>query len=469
MRKPLTLLLLLILSFSNLTAQEKKVLDAELNSRTYYTETTSNYLSYEKLGEGFIRIEDNKVERFDKNYDKVWSVEVEKPKGYQGIFTRNLGVDGDDVYISYNNIAMSQKDIEAVLTKINAQGETKSIQLNEINELRTVSKILFSDDHVFVATVKTTGVATPFGNNIKNQVQIFKLDKDLNFVDKVELPNTYKETEFSTYWVFNDQKDNMFHFYTNYYKDGQGQPTHNKEKENQFYTYTLKYNTDLELISEEEKKINPYKTFYEGKKLPDTLSYGFKDRYIFDIGLKYDTSQYKVYLHDNLLTRIRNFETNNTFTNIEVEINGKRSDNLYNGYWEFVNPKRKDHKKGHILFYDAIEDPFNNSLQIFLSNGFDKKYYFLTLDKELNIAHIAKVTATKMTNYVRNYENNFSFGYISVDETYGHKPKDHKQTALDLALTFENDAYSTILTYENKQLLIRDEKKSKKVVVYELK
>ena len=405
----------------------------------------ANYrIAYWKLKENkFLRFEESKLQLFNQDFNKEW--EIEMPYF-------NFQLCSDE-----NNIFIFQSTSSNHLIKIGYDGSKKIINISDnVMKDHIASEIYsmqFIKNELFIFL---RGLSRENEEKISQEsFIILKFDSNGDFIDHANITsknNIIKNVD----WKFSEINNDNIILKRRYYKNEKGNIKTVKSKNYIKYEDIIHINSELETISENGLKIENPKTL-KARHVP----------------IKFDTTTTSIELDGVELKKERDFSSRTEFDRIKITLGDKYTTNITNDIIDLCGKKLYSKTKSKFKIIDVVKDPLNNNICIFSNIRFNSvmegQICLIILNKDLKVVKI-DVFLTSYFDYITRdlskYNENFSFEYKTYKKTYGMTDSKHTMNAYEyVAEKGETEVMYSIINYSNYQLLLIDNKLTKKTKV----
>ncbi len=407
-----------------------------------YVNHRQNYIRYYKvLDDKILRVENLKLQLFDYKFDKIWEIELERLDSKKAI------LDYDNIYVNSDN-----NDIFLIqltyIEKLTAGSKLRLIKIGKNGKLLS-KEIKYKSTRFYNIDVSKNRVFIHFLEPGKVQLasvlttpRILVFDKELNFLQEIELPQTTENSEVVPKWIYNKFEDNEFYYECYYYKKD-GKISIDKRKE--------------AIMKKREIIVNEKGILFDSTSV---ISEKIKIQYyssnqFFYYPLMFDNSVYLIYFNKVLLSNVRRgfiMSANVKIIKDNYEINLNQEISNFNSKFN-----------GELIgVEDIVHDPINNNI-IFIITGTYPNRYLITFNDKLEIAYMQKI---KVLTDSKKTTGNLSLAISKLKKSFGQYPEGHVMNALDYAVKLDGKPFITILNYSNYQLLFTDNKDTGESKVY---
>jgi hypothetical protein len=446
---------------------EPAILDNEFQIKK---STRSPIIKYEKFGEGgFMRFEKNKVQYFDKEFEKKWEKYLPKLVSEKGEYHF---VDGDNeyVYVLYYSVDhySAGKGIRTI-SRIDINGDIINKNLSSEMSFYSVDAFELTEDGLFVAF--SSGdvregksveglMVNPFTStldrdNYKYYTSYALLDDNLEYIiEPSNLESNLEDSKINPIWVYQGCNQGSFEFNCKFFMDKDGKVVD-----------TYKGATIKQKIISIDRNGKMSDIIEDGE--PFLGSMDLKYNY----PIKYNNIEYHLTLANSVIHNIsRRASAMIGVQRIKIEKGDKALEftdpfmkSTVNGKSFFTNKVDKNSK---IKFIDLVEDPINGGLTMIVADGL--MHYFIQISSNLELLSIDKLIMMTNTYYYIKGNKNFACPFEAYRGSTLVKKSSFKGNAFSKMGQVLNSSLVTILNFENYQLLISDDLKKKNTKVFKV-
>ena len=181
--------------------------------------------------------------------------------------------------------------------------------------------------------------------------------------------------------------------------------------------------------------------------------------------IKFDSSKYSITLTGRRYAEPLIPTQKTLFSTIKISNGDVESENLRDLLFQKIKPKSLEKKnKPFIKLVEVLENYNNGGLQVLVLTS-ENFPCWLYLNDQLELYYVCSQVGTLVTDTYRGAEDSFYTHFMSINEIYNNKPSDYIETPLDALLRGDKTTYSSILDFENYQLLFQENTKTKKTTV----
>jgi len=407
---------------------------------------------YKVLTNKVLRSDGYKFQLFDEDFNSIWDINIDELfdiNGYNMIFLEAINIVSDDenIYVSQIIKEPVEDSWLSVIIVIDFDRNIKRIKLNKDSGLSKITNIETINDRV-VITEKTTTPKTPTS---ESHIRISSLYGSNYEVEKVLLlPLSAENSNVNLDWNYVKSEGGKLYYTAYYYESSSYEVKKNYEYKHFLIQRIIGLNTDLEIVSDtiidkgSHQKLNN-DDFY-------TKS------------LNYNEKKYTVLLNDIELNRIQ--KKNKDFGYKSIKVNNveilPQIKLLFN---------RKPKKQDRLEVIDIIEDPINESVNIFVKlKVYPNSNYtagILTFDKDYNLSRVSNVYFD-FSSYIGNLTGSFILTNFDFKGYTGELPEGYKPNAFDFAFSLDGLPHFYVINYDDYQLLFAELKGSDKFKVYKI-
>jgi hypothetical protein len=426
----------------------EKVLDHKI-SVPKHANSEAPYFIYRKFQEDkLIRIEDDKVQLFDKDINLLWEVELGNVNTSNGDNYYTTEVTENEIFIFQRGFATFSKKTNSKIHKVSAKGEVNSLDLTGKLDLDGAEALDVIDNKVLL----TVTSPEEGKNGYRPQFKIIQFDKDLSKIqNKIDLPFEAEGQKYGYYWSYFGKNNQELVFKT-YYSKENGSLTDDFVK-GEFYEREIRVNSELNITDNKEAK-------YETGIIP-------RNRIIYTVPAHYDTSKYKVWASGWPISPQWYFPI---FTSLNQLAISKGTDEPNDIFTEFFQLKsgKSDVSRYRVMLFDVVEDPINGSINVMFHYE-NHPAFLIILDDNLKVSAYREFKIGYTQYSGRPDLENLAFPCDKGQkELVGKLPSGHKINAFEHSLSLKGKSFYTIVNYAEYQLLFSDNDKAGTTTVYKV-
>lgn len=414
-------------------------------------------IEYKKvLGDKILRRESNKIQLFNSEFEKEWELELDLLEGLgsNNYFTWNANE--NYIFVFQYSMTFKNDKVLSKLIRIDYEGNKKEIIFSDIKAVRGGTVIEIYDDKVYFLGTSTSGTVNPYMNTLIIYYHLYVFDIELNEVlYNHDLPHHHNDTDYNNYWFYRGSEQNTSHFSSIVSYDKKGKTTESISKVVKQELVHYKINTTTGSFETQYEELNP-----EEKIIPNKIAQIYTD---------YDKEKYQLYLNQHEFEGI-NFKRKSPLESITIKNGTSNSENLMEKFLEISGVTSKIKNLGELLLVNFVEDPINEGYTLLILRGYGTETesvlrYGIVISPDLKIERIYEYNVY-YDSFVRPFENSMRVFTKPRKNSWGERSSGYKDNAYDWSIQNGGDSFISIFNYEDYQVLLEDNRKTKETKVY---
>ncbi|MBI3136205.1 MAG: hypothetical protein HYZ14_16140 [Bacteroidetes bacterium] len=393
-------------------------------------------IKYYKSGDHIVRLEQNKVQLFTKNFEQLWEYYIPLIEGYGSSNYHKLACDENYIYVISYNVVVKAENSRSTLTRIDYSGNVKSIDFTTVFQLRSAYALEIVNGDLYVIAARATGSMTPYYNTVETSAHVICLDSEMNQKGKVaDVPYSETGTENNLYWEYTGIHNGNFTFYSGYHRTKNGKPS--ADSKDQFFYEKYSLSSDLEVV-EHTRQPRPAKE----------IQYLIPD--------KYDPKRWQV-TTDSGFSSIRGTVQQMRTTKLFIESNEAKSPDLVKAMYDLSTTGKKDIKPYFETYTidDIVYDPINDIVLVSFRTVSVGQQYLAFLNHELKPVKIYAYIAL-LPNSIVPSQPNVSLDIKEVIMSWESPENKLVKNGFDLAMEKADKSQFTFLNYDDYQIVLHD-------------